>query len=49
MKSVGVLQKELELMDTIITFCKNKNLDFDDFEAKKDLLSIDIEVFNSIN
>lgn len=44
MKSIGVLQKEIELMDHIIEFCKKHKLDYDSFESKKDMLDVEIEV-----
>ena len=35
MKSLGVLQNELELMDQKINFCKTKGLDYDLLDNKK--------------
>jgi protein tyrosine/serine phosphatase len=45
MKSMGVLQKEIELMDHIIAFNKAKGLDYDDYEMKKDMLDNEIQVY----
>lgn len=45
MKCMGVLKNEIELMDYIIEFNKTKEIDFDDFESKKDMLDVAIGVF----
>jgi hypothetical protein len=47
MKSMGVLEKELELMDHIIKF---KKTDYDDFESKKDIIQCEMEkISNQVN
>lgn len=42
MKSMGVLGEELKLMDEIIEYKKNKLIDYELFENKKDLISVEM-------
>lgn len=44
MKSIGVLQEELALMDHIIQFNTKNNIDSDDFENKKFFIQNQIDV-----
>ena len=44
MKSIGVLQEELALMDHIIQFNTKNNQDYDDFENKKLFIQNQIDV-----
>ncbi len=44
MKSIGVLQEELALMDHIIKINKKNNLDYDEFENKKFFIQNQIDV-----
>jgi hypothetical protein len=44
MKSIGVLQEELALMDYIINFNTKNNLDVDEFENKKFFIQNQIDV-----
>lgn len=41
---MGVLKAEIELMEKIIENCEKRNLEFDVFEAKKDMLDVEINV-----
>ena len=44
MKSLGVLVKEMELMDYIISIKKGRNEDYDDFDFKKNMIDVEIKV-----
>jgi hypothetical protein len=44
MKSMGVLQREVELMSHIIEFNKRNKVDYDEFEIKKDMLDNEMQV-----
>jgi hypothetical protein len=48
MKSMGVLQEEVTLVDSIIKYKKDKGLDYDYFEAKKDLLDVEIQKLQNL-
>ena len=44
MKSLGVLNNEMDLMDHIIQFCKVNELEFDVFDSKKIFLKNSFDV-----
>jgi hypothetical protein len=44
MKSLGVLQNEMDLMNHIIEFLKKSNLDYDTFDNKKFFIKNQMDV-----
>jgi hypothetical protein len=48
MKSMGVLQDEVAITDEIIKCKKNKGLDYDYFESKKDLIDVEMQKIQNL-
>jgi hypothetical protein len=48
MKSMGVLQEELTITDDIIKFKKDRGLEYDFFESKKDLLDVEMQKLQNL-
>lgn len=48
MKSIGVLQEELKIVDDIIKYKTDKGLDYDFFESKKDMIDIEIQKIENL-
>lgn len=47
-KSIGVLQEELKVVDEVILYKKEKGIDYDFFEAKKDLIDVEIQKIENL-